>query len=371
MLYTGEEEKQKRTTIYDNYVEGSDKLNISNEVGGMSYYVDFYNNIATSDDKISVLDTGKPITLQSYREIKDVVIKLTNSLSPEEDTITGEGYINIGSKVYVNDMIVGDYRNRKAIFKVTEVLGNRFELNEITSIQFSLHTFVDNNPDAYENLLNKIATEYVYDKNFNLDNSSPIVKRDTAVEHDKLLNLYRNETNEYLRKYYNHNTKVLGTKLKDKVVLDPYLNDFVMSWADDTSLGNRLEYISTVEDRDYRYTIFSAILDTVKVTNIPDKLKFTHTGNSPYLKVMLKAERLVGISDARPIEEIGYFLEDEFYSFKKREDKFENTLLDYLTTRKLNIENIKELLELEDEFEYFRKPILLYMLKMYCLMLRR
>lgn len=194
-IYT---EDVKDTNLHKTSVEletsqilNSSKVNdaITNNISGYKWKVNFYNQILSKMDAPKQLDTAVNITIQPYRLIEDVEMILTSPITSASTTnLNGDAYIDIRSAVFKYDMFIAEVHNKVAIFYVDEVQAETYEDNTIYKIIFKLFAFTSDKT-TYENLINKVATNYVFNKNYKLSNESPILLKADVFNYKKGLAL--------------------------------------------------------------------------------------------------------------------------------------------------------------------------------------
>lgn len=346
-------------------------VEITNHVGGYPWTVDYFNNIVERDDVVSQIDTSTPVGLQSYRKIEDLEIKLTSPLSSEDmESLTGEAYINIGSKIYKHDMFVATLKGgRPAIFQIDTVKDRKYETNEIALVEFSILTYIVEGDKTYENLVSKIATNYVYNEEHKFSNSSPIITVEEDLNYDRMKKNLRVFLNNYASKFLDENTQVLTLKYMNRSIVDAYLNDFAKRiFSDDSAKIKSIRDVETSEPRSEYSTIFSVLYEDIDLA-YAKKLKFTKGIFDPFLRTVEGDVMSTSASDNAEVHDINgetYFIREDFYKNDYvTADDFELMLLEYIKGVTPNAKDLEDMIinMSTDKDDYFKRLILLFMYK--------
>lgn len=347
---------------------------ITPEVSGLPWTVDFYNQILNKNDVASEIDIDKPIATQSYREIKDTVIKLSSSIeSVNSSELTGDGWIDIEDVVREGDIIVARlHNNRLAMLNITEVKNRSYELNTIYYITFKLLTFVDDDDRAlYTNLKDKVATESVFlDPELATQTNSKIIDKSTYMLIRSGQTTIDSIMNMYINKYFSIRDNYFLLTIDGDKLIDPYLNDFILKFfeAGEYRLLNNIERYGGGVSRENYMTIYDGILGVSDIRYV-SKLGFGL--KSPGLYSFhnyndFKYE--VVIDGTEKINDKTYYVPENFYTEEPTED-FDKLLKSYIDTRVINhvlLNNeLKKLTEYDYQEGYFRIPVLLVLLKLY------
>ena len=344
---------------------------ITNNVGGYSWEVDFYNQLITANDASSALDLNLTTAVQRYRKIESLEIKLQSPISSTTVTdIKGEASINIGSAIYKHDVFTSKMRdNRIGIFKVDNVSSNTYELNQIVVIEFSILGFADTEYDLYQNLLSKVDTEYIHDIGYKKHNGSPIIAKKEYINHNIILENCNILMTNYLAKFLDTDNNMVVLKIDDDLLVDPFLNDFILavfSTREIPLLSNIARVESNFSRRDTS-TFFKSLLGSLDL-KYASKLYFNYTTNDPYLKNYLNIRYTVStFEDSCSIEDKKYFLPDEFYTNTgdtTNLDDFTTIVIKYIENKDTpSLEDIRLCIDTtltgSDMDMYFRLPILI------------
>lgn len=242
-------------------------------IKGMKWSVDYFLQLRNLNDQLALPDLKLPPTIQKYHRISKLQITLQSSIDQGNlNTITGEATIDGGFLPNVHDVFLATLTGgRLALFNITEVKLETYNLKQIYKVSFKLFTFVDSDNDKlYNNMLFKVVKEYTYDKEHLLDYSAPVILR---KDYNKKLN-YKQKFDEvldyYLTYFVNKDTKVIAPPTSMSVYTDNYLTEFffkLVNQSDNNKLANVVKLSNDQIDTKV-YTIWDAIL-----SRNPDMLK--------------------------------------------------------------------------------------------------
>ncbi len=375
---------EKHTTTKEAEYKTAEELNLSshyetdktideitNNVGGYSWDVDFYNQLVTSNDVSTALDVNLSPAVQRYRKIDSLEIKLQSPISATNiEEIEGEAYINIGSAVYKHDLFTAKMRdNRIGIFTIDEIGSKTYELNQIVTIKFKILGFADTENTLFQNLISKVDTEYVHDIGFKKHNGSPIIAKKEYFNHNIVLENSIVHMTNYLAKFLDVDNNLIVININGKLLVDPFLNDFILS-VFSTSELSMLTNVTRVEsnyNREDIPTLFKSILGNLDL-KYANKLYFNYTDNDPYLKNYLNIYYTVSNKDnGLTLNDKTYFLEDTFYDLSGENSdlsSFDTILIKYIEQKDYpsidEIETcIEEVLTGSDLDIYFKLPLLI------------
>lgn len=344
---------------------------ITNNISGYKWEVDYYNQILGNGDEPKRPDVTVNITLQSYKKIEKLEMILSsplNSTNPNE--LLGEAYVNIGSAVHKHDIIIGKIHNNKtAIFSVEEVYNETYEDNNIFKISFKLFGY-STDTSIYNNIINKVATNYVFNSDYKFSNNSPVILKKNAFNFDYGISTVKSIMNKYFNIYYNKKTNYIVLENSKGILIDPYLNDFIIKAYSSIDYTVLNDINKLVGDRTNDMTIYDGLLTNIKIARL-DKLYTTTPSlyyNSVYYKNVLKIEFMVDKDEKIKksyFDNQDYFVNDNFYNNSVLiTDEFEILLKSFLEDKSVVPEDIVNMIDniTFDDYEkdYFKIPILCF-----------
>lgn len=345
---------------------------ITNNISGYKWEVNFYTQILGNGDEPKQPDKLLNITLQSYRLIENAEIILTSPLSAaNEDNLGGECYINIGSAIHQYDIIIAKVHNNKtAIFLVDEVTYDTYEDNNIFKVTFKLFGY-SHDKATYESIINKVATNYVYNKEYKLSNQSPIILKKDAFNFDYGMSTIKTIMRSYFNKYYDKKLNFIVVDDKDGKMLDPYLNDFIIKAFSSMEYDVLMDINKMVGDRSNDLTLFDGLFTNVKFTTL-DKLGSSTPNlyyNSVFFKNVMKVAYSVGKDNFKSYFDQGqYFVSDIFYKGESQ-DEFEILLYNFIKDKTIVPEDIGKFIDnidyTEKRLDCYKIPILCFIYSVY------
>lgn len=340
---------------------------ITNNISGYKWEVDFYNQILGNGDLPKEPDKLMNITLQSYRLIENTELILSSPLtSTNEVNLGGECYANIGSVINKHDVFIGKVHNNKtAIFIVEEVVYDTYEDNNIFKINFKLFAYTYDKA-TYESIINKVATNYVFNKEYKFSNNSPVILKKNAFNFDYGMTVIKNTMKIYFSKYYDRKMNYLVIDNKDGKMLDPYLNDFIIKSFSSVDYNVLTDINKMVGDRSNDLTLYNGLFDNIKIEHV-EQLSSVIPGlyyNSVYYKNVMRVAYSVGLDNYKPyFDNKRYFVSDEFYKGSST-DVFEIMLYNFLVNKDIVPEDISKLMDditfTDLKLDYYKVPIICF-----------
>lgn len=343
---------------------------ITNQISGYKWKVNYFNQVLDKMDPPKQLDTATNSTLQPYRLIEDTTLILTNPItSASTSNVNGEAYIDIGMAVHKYDLFIAEVHNKVAIFYVEEVRNETYENNAITYIIFKFFAFTSDEI-TYNNLKNKVVTEYVYNANYRFSNEKQILLKNDVFTYSKGIKFMQTIMAHYYQNHFDTRLRLfLDINKKGERLLDTYLNKFIKS----TLPSNIFEWVDKVEYQDmeeYRnLNIFDCLTKSLTL-DLVDKLHIVN----PAIKYSSNLHK--DIIKVRAMSDYGndyvdfytkhFFIEDDFYTkdlerFESHEN-FEIILFKFINEKSIILEEIKTAINMykNDEFRYYKIPILVF-----------
>lgn len=202
---------------------------ITANISGMDWEVSYFLQLRGVNEEPQLPDINVSATVLKYNRVSKLIIKLQDAIdqtNPEE--ITGTAIVNAGFIPNYGDPFIATLTGgREAVFVVTEIKKNTYNLHNTFNIVFKLHVFLDRESVFYNDLVFKTMSEYVYDKNYLADFSAPIILR--AEYHEKIeLRKVPNQLLEYFMTYMvNEENRVIAIPTDSSIYIDTLLNTFL------------------------------------------------------------------------------------------------------------------------------------------------
>lgn len=345
---------------------------ITNNIAGYKWEVDYYNQIIGNGDEPKQPDVTYNITLQSYRKIENLEIIMSSPLtSTNPSELGGDGYININGTVHQHDIFIAKIHNNKtAIFKIEEVILDTYEDNNIYKINFKLFGY-STDKILYENIINKVATNYVYNNEYRFANQSPTILKKDAYNFDYGMNTIKGVMTTYFNKYYDRKMNYVAIEDNNGKMIDPYLNDFIIKVYSGIDYNLLTDVNRMVGDRTHDITIFDGMFTNIVLNRI-DKIGSSLPGiyyNSVYYKNVLRVAYSVDKTNLVPyFEDNNYFVSDKFYD-GTTDDEFEILLYNFVTNKDIVPEDIVKQIDNinfdNKKLDCYRIPILCFIYSVY------
>ena len=345
---------------------------ITNNIAGYKWEVDYYNQIIGNGDEPKQPDVTYNITLQSYRKIENLEIIMSSPLtSTNPSELGGDGYININGTVHQHDIFIAKIHNNKtAIFKIEEVILDTYEDNNIYKINFKLFGY-STDKILYENIINKVATNYVYNNEYRFTNQSPTILKKDAYNFDYGMNTIKGVMTTYFNKYYDRKMNYVAIEDNNGKMIDPYLNDFIIKVYSGIDYNLLADVNRMVGDRTHDITIFDGMFTNIVLNRI-DKIGSSLPGiyyNSVYYKNVLRVAYSVDKTNLVPyFEDNDYFVSDKFYD-GTTDDEFEILLYNFVTNKDIVPEDIVKQIDNinfdNKKLDCYRIPILCFIYSVY------
>lgn len=345
---------------------------ITNNIAGYKWEVDYYNQIIGNGDEPKQPDVTYNITLQSYRKIENLEIIMSSPLtSTNPSELGGDGYININGTVHQHDIFIAKIHNNKtAIFKIEEVILDTYEDNNIYKINFKLFGY-STDKILYENIINKVATNYVYNNEYRFTNQSPTILKKDAYNFEYGMNTIKGVMTTYFNKYYDRKMNYIAIEDNNGKMIDPYLNDFIIKAYSGIDYNLLADVNRMVGDRTHDITIFDGMFTNIVLNRI-DKIGSSLPGiyyNSVYYKNVLRVAYSVDKTNLVPyFEDNDYFVSDKFYD-GTTDDEFEILLYNFVTNKDIVPEDIVKQIDNinfdNKKLDCYRIPILCFIYSVY------
>lgn len=232
-------------------------------VSGYKWSVDYFSSIRNINDELTQLDINKPITTQTYNRVNSLTLVI-NSTIQQGDINTLQGTATIISGIIPNkhDVFIAELLgNVQCIFTITSENKKDYSNSTVYEIEFKALYVISENPEIYNNLIEKTQSEYVYSNEYLLETGSSIIlnselKNKIGIERNiNILSKY------YIDTFTNNRNKVIALPLLSGVMVDSYLNRFVNRILS-SDIKKTYYYNTSIPDIDNTYTIWDYLLST-------------------------------------------------------------------------------------------------------------
>lgn len=245
-----------------------DLYNIVQQIKGMSWEVDYFAQLRNINDDHPAPDINLTPGIQKYHRINNLLLKVQSAINQDiPNNITGEAYLNAGIVPNPNDVFKATLTGgREAMFIVTDVNNNTYNLQNIFLINFKLLFFVESNPKLYHDIQLKTVAKYKYNKDYIKDYSAPLILEEQYSNIIDLNNVKRNLVDFYLKTFTSteDTTSVIHLPIVNhSLAVDPYLENFIFRilGVDDNILLRDITRIHIPEENNIIYTLWDLLLD--------------------------------------------------------------------------------------------------------------
>lgn len=246
---------------YKNIVIDNSQIPNSELVGyisGAPWTVNYYSQILGENSEIQDLDINLPGTLQQYRKINNLELRLSDPLSTNQNpdnniiTITGSGLLypflipNV-SDVFVASTITSEY----TLFRVTNVRKLSFNRFSTYSIEFDTVGFLDIENPRYIDLENKVSQTYYFNKDRLVEGSDPLIIENDYNNLLSLKNIYNRLINFYFSSFFRRENSTIIIPGQDYVIYDDFITKYILKLLDsiDCDIIRNVRIINTDNDQ--------------------------------------------------------------------------------------------------------------------------
>jgi hypothetical protein len=367
---------------------------LASNISGMDWEVSYFLQIRGINESPKLPDINTSQTVLKYNRVSKLIIKLQSAIDQTDvNEISGEAIINAGFIPNYGDPFIATLTGgREAVFVITEVTKNNYNLHNVYKVTFKLHAFLDRSGTFYNDLVFKTITEYVYDKDHIQDFSAPIILK---AEYYEKLDLRRqpNELLNYFMDYMvNSENNVIAAPTQSSIYIDTMLDGFLTKITnhDDNPEFIKLNKVNiNLETKD---SVWDVLIkrDISLLKRVERDLGFKYTPNSisaptarhaSYLGINFITDKITtrltpefninedaSVHDVPVIVTDKYIFSNNFYTQNVSEcTKFELLVLQYLRGESIDTDVLdfflKEYPLWSREHQYYLIPILILLVK--------
>ena len=257
-------------------------------ISGMRWEVEYFSQYQGTNEDNNPLDINTSVANQSYIRIHKLILFVNNALNQSGiRDLSGSALVNADFTPVVGDQfmttLVG---GRIALFTVTSVTKNDYNLHQVHEIEYKLERNLNEDVEAYNNLMGKVVRNYVYNNDAGIDGTTRLLTREEVALVDDIKSAISDLTDYYFRMFIDPETKFLklpNEKSSTLSYVDQELCKFcraVFSVEDYPDVVN-IQCIDYTMDKTVRYTIWDVLRrrDYRLITRAEPFLGFTR---SPY-----------------------------------------------------------------------------------------
>lgn len=205
-------------------------------IEGMSYIVDYYLQVLTSDSAAYGQDSGQWGQYQQYRKIVRLELKVTSALSTdqEEETklMSAKGTALVHSNVIPNigDMFVADVGDgREGAFQVTRSEKKSIFRDSVYEIDYELLYFSEDKKEMRTDLESKVVATLHYVKDFMAFGESPLITTNEYASLRDLKGRLQQLINHYFDWFYSNEYATFTVPGQPFSTYDPFVVRTILS----------------------------------------------------------------------------------------------------------------------------------------------
>lgn len=341
--------------------------NIVRNIKGLKWKVDYYLQIKENEEPFVQLDINLPVNTQKYTKIKNLDLLVQSTINQDKVYgISGSALLYSGFVPNVGDMfmvkLTGD---RPALFTITEVEIKTYNISTAYELSYKLYCFLDSDPHYLENIEHKTMNTLVYNRNYMLDDSSPILTEHSYHEQQSLKDIYTKTLDWYLRKY----TSKYRNTLSECNTVDPYLISFIKRTTETNEhpLLCNITHIDTEKVPTIWDTVIERSSDNLKLCYLPKTVPTSIRKIDTTIRVLYANGINYILGEPDEYNGGSYVVSKDFYSNLTPTDTTEELLLVYYGKHELNLNKLKQhiqtLKQLGGMTCYYQIPVILGILK--------
>ena len=212
------------------------KRNLLSYVSGSKWEVNYYSQLIDKDSGIASHQITRPGYAQSYRLIKQFILKVTTPIQDTQDITTGQMALKGAAHVMpgtfipnVGDVFLSDVGDGKeGYFEVTMSEKLSAMRDSVYAIEYSMIQY--SSPEIITDLTKKTVDTLYFNKDYFLFGERPYIRTDEMEYLTQLTELYEVTRHMYFKKFFDEENQTLVVPHQDMAVYDPFLVDAVMSF---------------------------------------------------------------------------------------------------------------------------------------------
>ncbi len=203
-------------------------------IEGAPWRVDWLQLILTKDMALMGHDASSNATLQQYKRINNVILKLQGDLQTTQDQTTkrwtsrGQAFVTGGFNPDKGNLFLADAgQGRQGCFEVTNCEQKSMFAETPWLVDFNLTFFEKDEPARWNDVLTKIQAVYYYHQDYARFGLNPII---TEGRFNALLDIARLEAimvDDYARWFFSIETRSMAVPAGKRNLYDPFVDDFL------------------------------------------------------------------------------------------------------------------------------------------------
>lgn len=205
---------------------------------GMPWAVDYYRQLLGKHSNLQELDPGMNASQQQYECVKQLELRVQNSLSPSYDqeqaitTVTGTAIIYhvVPNKA---DYFIAEAGTRElGLYIIRSVERRTFNRNSAYQIDYELVCYIKDNQVLYQDITSKTVRNYWFSKDRLTDGMAPVLREEDYVAVMDYQKTYQDLVQTYFKTFFTRAQMTLLIPGQNTTIYDAWLVDFLKKIID-------------------------------------------------------------------------------------------------------------------------------------------
>ncbi len=225
---------QKETPIVD--ARYSPSAHLLQHVEGSAWAVDYYAQMLGPASEPTPQQIGKPAAQQQYTLIRELELKVTAPLTPQQNTENNTfdvvGAASIFARVVPNkgDMFLADAGDgRLAVFTLTNVEKKTYLRDAVYAVEYKLVDYA--NEERLEDLKEKTVRTLLFKKDFLQFGQNPLILSEDFGYHIQFKDAYHDLLGLYMHDFFSREYNTLLIPDQQYRSYDPFLTKRFLDWV--------------------------------------------------------------------------------------------------------------------------------------------
>lgn len=196
----------------------------------------WFGQLLGQNSEVRPLDTAGVVVNQQYFAVMDLEIRVEQPLSSSWDSAIGQQTVT-GSAMVLPFLTPNKYDyfvaeagvGRMGLFQITEIERTTFNRTSAFRVDYTLVSFVDDDPTMLERLQAKVQRRYVFHRDRLVQGQEALLTTEDTDELFKLQGYLTQLQSYYLRTFYDPEHNTLMVPGQPEPTYDPYLTAFVLA----------------------------------------------------------------------------------------------------------------------------------------------
>lgn len=237
-------------------------------IEGKPWTVRYYGQMLNTHSVVNHFDTEEGNLSQSYVKINDIIFKVQSELSFSYENEEGEGILT-GSAIVpfklvpnVGDVFVGNVdTGEDVLFVVNAINRLSHRKDSVYEVEYSSSFYLNDDPDAYKILENRVQEELFYDNYMDSRNRNVLFSAKEKDQVDYLRNFLSDSQSYFYNTFIQPHTVSFGVPGTLGVAFDPLMNSFIKETTNSSDMNVVNSHDYSIYSLDYRRdTILDYIL---------------------------------------------------------------------------------------------------------------